>query len=72
MIAIAASSTKDAKGSVYYKGLVSLNTQYVGQSENQLRAGMTLQADIITGNKTILQYLLKPIYVTFNNAFYER
>ena len=33
---------------------------------------MTVQADIVTGNRTVLQYLLKPLYTIVNEAFWER
>ena len=38
----------------------------------QLVPGMTVQADITTGNKTVLQYLLKPIYSAMAASFHER
>jgi multidrug efflux pump subunit AcrA (membrane-fusion protein) len=38
----------------------------------QLVPGMTVQADIATGNKTVLQYLLKPIYSAMSASFHER
>jgi multidrug efflux pump subunit AcrA (membrane-fusion protein) len=34
--------------------------------------GMTVQADIKTGSKTILDYLLKPISRGFDSSFHER
>jgi hypothetical protein len=33
---------------------------------------MTLQAQIKTGSKTLLRYMLKPIYQSLNTAFAER
>jgi HlyD family secretion protein/adhesin transport system membrane fusion protein len=33
---------------------------------------MTVQADIQTGERTLLQYLLKPVYVSLDQAFSER
>jgi len=33
---------------------------------------MTGEATILTGEKTIFQYLLKPIYYTLDTAFRER
>ncbi|MGB0682905.1 MAG: HlyD family type I secretion periplasmic adaptor subunit [Magnetovibrionaceae bacterium] len=61
-------------GSPYYRGLVSLSQNYVGKVEGQntLLPGMTVQADIVTGNKTLFEYLLKPIFVSLNQAFHER
>lgn len=34
--------------------------------------GMTAQVDIITGNRSVLTYLSKPIIKTFSEAFHER
>ena len=34
--------------------------------------GMTGEANILTGSKTIFQYLLKPVYVTLDTALRER
>jgi hypothetical protein len=34
--------------------------------------GMTGEASILTGDKTIFQYLLKPVYVTLDSALRER
>lgn len=58
----------------YYKGWVLLEHPYVGKHEGQNRIlpGMTVQADIITGDKTLLQYLLKPLQASFSQAFRER
>ncbi|GAB6052818.1 HlyD family type I secretion periplasmic adaptor subunit [Magnetospira thiophila] len=58
----------------YYKGMVRLRKNYVGNDakNNIILPGMTVQADIVTGNKTLLEYLLKPIYVSLEQAFHER
>ncbi|MCF6767926.1 HlyD family type I secretion periplasmic adaptor subunit [Thiotrichales bacterium 19S11-10] len=70
--AISATSFKDQKGNPYYKGIVALKSQYVNNEKNKLKAGMTLEADVITSQKTILEYLLKPIHTTLTSSFYER
>ncbi|MGN7612870.1 HlyD family type I secretion periplasmic adaptor subunit [Magnetococcales bacterium HHB-1] len=60
----------------YYKGIVILKRHWVGpEHEENLRPilpGMTVQADIKTGNKTIMEYLLKPIYTSASQALQER
>lgn len=71
LVALSATTFKDEKNNSYYKGLIKLNHQALNQ-QHLLKAGMTLQADIITGHKTLLQYLLKPIHVTISHSFYER
>lgn len=64
----------EQNGQPYYKGVVSLPRTYLGENpeENVVLPGMTVQADIVTGEKTLLEYLLKPIYVSMAHAFRER
>ncbi len=64
----------EESGDPYYKGLVALERNYVGdrEGEHPILPGMTVVADIITGEKTVLAYLLKPIYISLNQAFRER
>jgi multidrug efflux pump subunit AcrA (membrane-fusion protein) len=52
--------------------MVALDHPWVGEQANRLLPGMTVQADVITGDKTLIQYLLKPIFVSLANAFHER
>ena len=61
-------------GEAFYRGRVVLDKNYVGgdASRNLIVPGMTVEADIITGSKTILDYPLKPIQVSLNTAFTER
>jgi HlyD family type I secretion membrane fusion protein len=59
-------------GQPYYKAMVALDHPWVGEHANRLLPGMTVQADVITGDKTLIQYLLKPIFVSLANAFHER
>jgi type I secretion membrane fusion protein, HlyD family len=72
---ISATTYIDEKdGTPYYKGWVVLSQPWVGtrSGENPVMPGMTVQADIITGDKTLLQYLLKPLQTSFSQAFRER
>lgn len=60
-------------GERYFQGRVKLDHDYVGQDRrNSLLPGMTVMADIITGDKTVLAYLLKPIRNALSTAFTER
>ncbi|MEO5331221.1 MAG: HlyD family type I secretion periplasmic adaptor subunit [Magnetococcus sp. YQC-5] len=58
----------------YYKGIIRLDQAYVGNhpKSNEVLPGMTVQADIHTGSKTLMEYMLKPIYASVNKAFRER
>lgn len=72
---ISATTYVDEKdGTPYYKGWVVLAQPWVGKhaNENPVLPGMTVQADVITGEKTLLQYLLKPLQASFSQAFRER
>ncbi len=62
------------QGEVYYKATVALDRMSVGRGgvDYPLLPGMVVQADIITGSKSVMQYLLKPIYRSLNVAFSER
>lgn len=58
----------------YYKAFIALKQYYVGSDskKNQLSPGMTITADIHTGSKTLLQYLIRPVYNAYKSAFRER
>ncbi|WP_049974564.1 HlyD family type I secretion periplasmic adaptor subunit [Azospirillum sp. B4] len=64
----------DEQKNPYYLARVKLAASYVGHDREryQVVPGMTVQADITTGEKTVFQYLLKPIYTTVDSAFHER
>jgi len=61
-------------GQRYYRGRVKLDQNYVGKNPqaNIILPGMTVMADIITGDKTVMAYLLKPIHNSIQTAFSER
>ena len=71
---ISATTFINDDGTRYYLGKVSLEKNYVGQdsTRNLIIPGMTVEADIVTGTKTILAYLLKPIHTAVTTAFTER
>ncbi len=74
LTSISATTFMNEKEEPYYKGLIALDRSYVGYdpSSNRVMPGMTVQADVTTGKKTLLQYLLKPVYASVNEAFRER
>jgi len=71
---VSASSVVGSDGIPYYKGLVELTNQYVGNmpSNHPMQPGMTVEAEILTGQKTMLQYLIKPVIDVLSMSFYER
>ncbi len=71
---LSASSFLDEKGNPYFKALIDMDHDYVGDIPGRfpITPGMTVTADIITGNKTLLQYMLKPIFTQTRSAFHER
>ena len=66
--------TDEIRRQDYYKGRVELDRNYAGTmpGEHLIMPGMTADADIVTGEKTILGYLLKPIQVAVHNALTEQ
>ncbi len=71
---VSASTFLDEEGQPYYKGVVHLAQNYVGKEpgRNLVLPGMTVQADINTGQRTLLQYLLAPVYRAVSESFRER
>jgi membrane fusion protein, adhesin transport system len=71
---ISAASTVDQDGNPFFHAEVSLTQNFVGLDprSNHLTPGMTLVADIKTGAKSLIAYLLRPIYNTLTQSFGER
>lgn len=66
------SSRMKENGQPFYKVEVALASPFVGSQAHRLIPGMTGEADIATGHKTVMQYLLKPIFLASDTAFHER
>lgn len=71
---ISASTFKNEDGEPYYKAVVTLDQRYVGEGSRRkvIQPGMVVEADIITGSKSIIKYLLKPVYRSLDVGFSER
>ena len=71
---LSATTFTSKQGAPYYKGLIKLEKHYVGNDpeKNKVLPGMIVNADVITGEKSLLAYLLKPIHRSLNSAFIER
>lgn len=74
VVRIAPSSTMDGPAQTpYFQVEIELDRPNVGTNEEHVvTPGMTGEATILTGEKTIFQYLLKPIYLTLDTALHER
>ena len=64
----------DERGTAFYEVLVKLDKDHFHDVEDglPLMAGMTGEADIKTGAKTVFQYVWKPIYTNLGLALTER
>lgn len=69
-----ATTFHDQNGNPYYKGIVPLESGLLESKDGRypILPGMTLDADILTGEKTVFEYLLKPIYQSAGSALREK
>lgn len=72
--AVSATTFVDEDKRTYYRGTVTLLRAYVGDDPdlNRLVPGMTVDAEIINGSRSLLSYLLKPVRAAADTAFTER
>ena len=70
---ISADTITDEKGEKFYRIRLRTDRNYIGNEDKPLPiiAGMTVQTDILTGKKTVLDYLLKPILKARERALHE-
>ncbi len=71
---LSASTIVDPQGRPFYKALVALEKDHVGDDpkRNLVLPGMTVLADIKTDERTVLRYLLNPVYKALDSAFHEK
>lgn len=71
---ISASTFDDGDGKPYFKAVIRLAQAHVGSdpTRNLVMPGMTVQADVRTGTRTVLEYLAKPVKSALSNALTER
>ncbi|EKU28666.1 secretion protein HylD [Alcaligenes sp. EGD-AK7] len=67
-----ADTITDEKGNSFYIAKVRTETVYVGDDNRPILPGMVAEVHILTGKRTVMQYLLKPILRARSNAFRER
>ncbi len=58
----------------YYRVVIKMDKNYLGNDplRHRITPGMELTAHVVTGSKSVLQYLLKPVYQSLDTAFSER
>lgn len=74
VIKISPDTITDKKDNTFYMINVETNKNYLGTKEQPLNItpGMMASVDIITGKKTVMQYILKPILKSKQYVFSER
>src|SRR5690606_37724553 len=69
---IGADTITDEKGNSFYIVKVRTDRAYVGDDARPIIPGMVAEVHILTGKRTVMQYLLKPVLRAKSNAFTER
>lgn len=71
---ISPTTSQSERGEIYYEVVVSVETPYFRNNPESfsILPGMTGEVDITTGEKSVFQYLWKPIYTNVSVAFGER
>jgi len=74
VINISPDTITDKKENTFYLIHVKTDKNYLGSAEHPLKIipGMTASVDIVTGKKTVMQYILKPILKSKQYVFSER
>jgi adhesin transport system membrane fusion protein len=74
VVHISPDTIEDEEGVSYYQVRLQTESSHLGKDDKPLPiiAGMTVQVDILTGEKTVMDYLLKPILKTKQLALRER
>ena len=75
---MSATTFKENHGTIYYKGIIRPAQSNVGDNpiENMILPGRTVDIDVNvnvnTGERTLLRYLLRPVYESMDRALTER
>ncbi len=74
VVNISPDTVVDEKGETHYLINIQTTKNYLGTPEHPLKIipGMVVSVDIVTGRKTVMQYLLKPILKSKEYVFSER
>jgi len=69
---ISADTTTDEEGNTFYRVRVRTVEDDDARKALDVIPGMTAQVDILTGKRTVMQFLLKPVLRAWGNAMGER
>lgn len=69
---IGANTVTDEKGNAFYIAKVRTERTHVGDNSRPIIPGMQAEIHILTGKRTLMQYLLKPVLRAKSNALTER
>lgn len=71
---ISATTFETQEGRPYYRVRIALDHDHLNVQGRRLpiTPGTTLNAQILTGSKTLLRYMLKPVYQSLDTVFSER
>lgn len=74
VIHISPDTVTDEQGETYYMIRIKTEKNFLGspQQPKEIITGMTVDVDIVTGQKTVMQYILKPILKSKQYVFSER
>jgi membrane fusion protein, adhesin transport system len=74
VIQVGADAVANERGEAFYVARIETEARAVESLDRKLPiiSGMQAQVDIVTGSKTVLSYLLKPLIAVRENAFRER
>ena len=72
VIGVSADRIVNDKGDAYFTADLAVNPSEMARLPNvKLTPGMPAQAIIVTGDRTILDYLTRPLTATFEGALHE-
>lgn len=74
LVKLSPTTLLNEEGQPYFKGRIELDSSTIrtGEGAQPIMPGMTVTADIVTGQQTLLQYLTGPVYNALSTSFSER
>ncbi len=75
LLEISPDSFQDEQGNIFFRARIRTFENQIkpkGDKELPLKVGMQTSVDILTGEKTVMAYILKPLRKTLDNAMNER